>query len=267
MTTKKVMSLPNFVNSCALKRNREDLLHCQKERRHFEKLYRLECQKNKKLTKDLTEATLTLQTLKEKLQKYMCPPCTQMKRKGEKFTRKRKSWQNIRNADTKCLRLDSYRHKLVTTLKEIPVCNRAEISIWLDSKRINFSIRENNFKERDNGTGVSADCKNLLHDHIYTCLDSTDRDEHEDIEDVDLGEIFDSQGRWQKLHVWRLIHVLDSFRISHKAYHELRMVCKGHLPPIWWLAKEKKKMSEEIPYIKHPKVSTCYKAATKYEAR
>ena len=29
------------------------------------------------------------------------------------------------------------------------------------------------------------------------------------------------------------VHVLDSFRISYEAYHELRMVSKGHLPPIW----------------------------------
>ena len=47
---------------------------------------------------------------------------------------------------------------------------------------------------------------------------------------------------------------MDCFRISHEAYHELCMVSKGHLPPLGRLSKEKKIMSEEIPYEKHPKV-------------
>ena len=35
----------------------------------------------------------------------------------------------------------------------------------------------------------------------------------------------------------------------------LRMVSKGHLPPLGRLAKEKKKCHRKIPYKKHPKVS------------
>ena len=47
---------------------------------------------------------------------------------------------------------------------------------------------------------------------------------------------------------------MDSFRISHEAYHELRMVSKGHLPPLRRLAAEKAIMSNQIPYIKYPDV-------------
>ena len=79
-------------------------------------------------------------------------------------------------------------------------------------------------------------------------------DQDIDLQSVDLADIYTCEGQWRKIHICRLIHVLDTFRISHEGYHELRMVSKGHLPPMWRLAKEKVIMSEEIPYIKHPSV-------------
>ena len=55
---------------------------------------------------------------------------------------------------------------------------------------------------------------------------------HEEIyHDFDYSEIFDTTGHWKKQHIRRLIHVMDNFRISHDAYHELKIVSKGHLPP------------------------------------
>ena len=48
---------------------------------------------------------------------------------------------------------------------------------------------------------------------------------------------------------------MDKFQISHEAYHELRMVSKNQLPPVRKIATEKKLMSEEIPYMKHPTVN------------
>ena len=47
---------------------------------------------------------------------------------------------------------------------------------------------------------------------------------------------------------------MDSYRISHETYHELRHAGKGHFPPLNHIMKEKTEMSSEIPYIKDPTV-------------
>ena len=73
--------------------------------------------------------------------------------------------------------------------------------------------------------------------------------------DVDYSQIYDSDGNWQQKHKRAIIHVMDSFRISHEAYHELRHAGRNHLPPLHHIINEKFIMSEEIPYTKHPTVS------------
>ena len=52
-----------------------------------------------------------------------------------------------------------------------------------------------------------------------------------------------------------IITVMDTFRISHEAYHELRHAGKGHFPPLHHIVREKTLMSNVIPYIKHESVS------------
>ena len=93
----------------------------------------------------------------------------------------------------------------------------------------------------------------MIYDHCYV-KDNDGQHEEEHRDDVDYSDIFDSMGNWRKEHLRKLVHVLDAFRVSHEAYHELCMVSKGHLPPISRLAKERRLMSEEIPYSKYPNV-------------
>ena len=57
-------------------------------------------------------------------------------------------------------------------------------------------------------------------------------DDDDDLNDLDYSEIFDSHGNWKKKHKRHIIHVMDSYRISHEAYHELRHAGKGHFPPL-----------------------------------
>ena len=81
----------------------------------------------------------------------------------------------------------------------------------------------------------------VAQDHSYAAQRNNNYDDQDDrFHDIDFFEIFHLDGSWHKTHIRHLVHVLDSFRISHQAYHELRMVSKGHLPPIRRLSIERK---------------------------
>ena len=95
---------------------------------------------------------------------------------------------------------------------------------------------------------------NLTSEHSYAA-ENKDFSENDSYHDLDYSDIYDCCGEWKQYHLRKIIYVMDSFRISHEAYHELRLVSKGHLPPIGRISKEKQDMSEEIPYEKHPRVS------------
>ena len=80
-------------------------------------------------------------------------------------------------------------------------------------------------------------------------------DDEENIpEDLSDPDAFLSDGTWNKVHIRRIIHIMDSFKISNEAYHEMRMTSKSILPSISRIKKEKAIMSKEISYTAHPTV-------------
>ena len=135
-------------------------------------------------------------------------------------------------------------------------CHRAEVSVWLGSNKINFSFSPSDLSPKQIVTNFTHDI--VCSEHNYAAGDRF-VGKADNFNDIDYSDIYDSCGEWIKNHIRKLINVMDSFRISHEAYHELRMVSKGHLPPISRLAKEKKIMSQEIPHEKHPKVGIFLK--------
>ena len=96
-------------------------------------------------------------------------------------------------------------------------------------------------------------------DHLYASAKLVQYHESDDdVENIDYSTIFDSQGNWQQRHKRSIINVMDSYHISHEAYHELRHAGKGHFPPLYQIRNEKRLMSAEIPYIKHPTVISVF---------
>ena len=131
----------------------------------------------------------------------------------------------------------------------MPQCKRAEMCLCLGDKTINYSWQSKELRQADKGYNFVTDG-----DHSYAAkLPNTDDDE--EFLDLDYSKIFDSEGNWQAKHKRSIINIMDSFRISHEAYHEVRMAGKGHYPPLHHIIAEKSVMSEVIPYIKHPTVS------------
>ena len=129
--------------------------------------------------------------------------------------------------------------------------------MWIHDNRVHFTWSPKHFKEIEGCNEVNTGGQNVQkidHDHRYACPNVSIMEENDMYCDIDYSDIFDNEGSWNVWHVRQLVHVLDTFRISHEAYHELQMVSKGHLPPIWRLAVQKKLMSDQIPYIKHVSV-------------
>ena len=79
--------------------------------------------------------------------------------------------------------------------------------------------------------------------------DSEDEDHIPDSEHYP--DAFLSNGQWNPIHLKRIVHILDIFKISQKAYHELRITSRSILPPINRILATKKKMSETIKPLHH----------------
>ena len=254
------MSCGKEINLRALQILRNDALSCKKILKHYKKLYQLECENSRKLSNKLMqykqrndEILIQLKTLRDDLKKYE-------KEKGKKLVRKRKAWHEIQHECTKRRRFAHYKHLIFSTLMEIEDCHRAEVIMWIHDNKVRFSWSPKDLKCQEENSHTRHDdsyqVAHIQHDHNYACPEVDIMAEEDTYADIDYSEIYDSQGQWQVKHMRRLVHVLDCFRISHEAYHEIRMVSKGHLPPIWRLAVQKKIMSDQIPYIKHPTVSS-----------
>ena len=92
------------------------------------------------------------------------------------------------------------------------------------------------------------------HDIVCDGNDNCHNFDDEPDPDPTENEIFDEDGNWNSVFLCKIIHVMDKYKISHEALHELRMVCVGYLPPINRIKVEKSKMSTEVKYTNDPRV-------------
>ena len=232
---------------------REEMLHFKSQVIHLKKMYASELDTNRKMQKHLKQIQNEKQDiyskylhLKSKLSKY------EVKYSTSDY-RKKKNWTEIQSVRTKYRRLNEYKNDILSTLKENTACHRAEITLWIHDRQAHFSFSPKQITQKmPNSTLLS-----IYQDHTYTRHD-TDFDEESTYNDINYSEIFDCEGNWKSKHVRKLVHVMDNFKISQQAYHEIRMVSKGHLPSLYKISLEKKIMTEEIPYTKHPKVRKLY---------
>ena len=209
-------------------------------------------EKNKMLQTDLYALENKIKSLRNQLRGVSSSETS-------KAARPQKNWHEINSDRTKRRRLSSFKDLLLETLKKMKVCHRAEVSLWLEKNKIAFSFTPCDLRRNEsNNKCVNSNGKNVYSNHTYSRREQ-DYSENDTFDDMEYSDIYDCCGEWRRKHIRKIIYVMDCFRVSHEAYHELRMVSKGHLPPIGRISNEKKFMSEEIPYEKHPKVSMCLK--------
>ena len=218
--------------------------------KHYKKLYGAKCRTMSKLQKQLVlkkQENILLQEeiyrLKEKFASHISH--------NRRQPRSTKLWENINSDRTRSRRVACSKELLLETFRSMQACHRAEVSVWLGSNKINFSFSPSDLSPKQIVTNFTHDI--VCSEQNYAAGDRF-VGEADNFNDIDYSDIYDSCGEWIKNHIRKLINVMDSFRISHEAYHELRMVSKGHLPPISRLAKEKKLCLKKFPMKSIPKL-------------
>ena len=108
------------------------------------------------------------------------------------------------------------------------------------------------------------DRRNLLRRNVASPLNLTLRSQSDDdienmIPDDDCDpDAFHIDGSWNENHLRKIINVMDVFKISYEAYHELRMTSNSLLPPLSVLKKARTTMSHVIQILHHRTVKSKF---------
>ena len=253
------MAVETENHSALFKTLRLSELEAKKVARHYNNPYRKECVKNTYLRKEIQKLKKYLQKSQKKCERLIVrlfsvtnEGSNEFVHKG-KLSRKRKSWTQAKCDRTKRQRLSEYKHVLFDTIqKNVPQCRRAQLGLWLDGKSVNYCWKGKDFQKSKSSRSAGKPFNFAPRsDHSYACskLIDYDSEDDEDFADIDYASIFDADGNWQQKHKRSIIHIMDSYCISHEAYHELRHAGKNHFPPLHQIRIEKILMSAEIPYM------------------
>ena len=130
-------------------------------------------------------------------------------------------------------------HEVTRARVQLRIGGKEVFFLWSsnDFQRLRY-IRRNMMRQKStNGTPDTPD------------LDSDDASEDEGQPNAFLPD-----GTWNQLHLRRIVHVLDVFKISFQAYHELRMTSNSILPPLNLIMKCRKRMSDVLTVLHHKTV-------------
>ena len=202
-------------------------LQAKRECRHYKLLYSQECRKTKVLLKEINKLRKQIADSKRKNELVSSKNSQLTQQHETKVTRKRKCWTQLKCERTKHQRVSEYGSSVLNTINvNFSQCKRAQLSLFMGDKTVNFSWTSKDMQKCSNAQQSALQFSNM-YDHSYACSKLVDHDSKEDdIADIDYNSIFDSEGKWQPKHKRSIITVMDCYRISHEAYHELRLAGK-----------------------------------------
>ena len=223
---------------------RDQVEDLTRERDQYRRLYDAEVIENQDLARIRTNLRANYQTLLNQNNRLR-NRVTNLKEQLSKYEPKiyRKNWNHI-CAQTRRKRKLEYRGVFDSALQIIPECKKAKVSLALGHDRVKFDwspddLAKGHDEMRQKGIPVRDPPP----------IESEDDSEDDDPTDTRLPERVNEE----------IIHVMDRYRISQDAYHELQQTLKKlPLPPMHYLKKQKKKMSEEIPFENYPDVSSNF---------
>ena len=226
--------------------------------KHYKQLYSRECKKNTFMQKQLKRSLRNASHLENRLQNLRKKfACEKQRDQDSGRTRKKKLWSNIKCDRTKHHRMNVCGNLVLSTIQQnLPECRFAQLTLNVGGKKVHFTWKGAQLKSltlQSSNHDIFNFQKNSDHSYASAAFLKT-QVETDKLEQIDYDSIFDSDGNWQKEHKRSIINVMDCYRISHESYHELRHAGKGHFPPLYQIINEKKIMSGEIKYFKHPTV-------------
>ena len=166
----------------------------------------------------------------------------------------RKKIGELKSASQISNRKKIYRRCIGRSIRSLPDAVSANVSLNVGSEWINIMFSERELQQFSYENEINA--RNVARDHSYSNNENDDGGlDDDDSDESDSEEIILSHGKFSCHHKRNVAHVMDLHKISEKAYHELRLSCKGLLPPLSQVRRERLLMSSEIPYIVNPSVS------------
>ena len=168
-----------------------------------------------------------------------------------------KRWSSLRSPISRAKRKSQYRkcldqsmmhlHEASRVRLQMRVGNEEIVIIWSQDDLRNFRAAARIVvRPHVQIPGNVANANAQLPNQRIESEDDDTIDESEDYPDAFL-----TNGSWNPVHLKRIVHVMDIFKISQLAYHELRMTSRSILPPINRILKIKANMSEAIQPLHH----------------
>ena len=169
----------------------------------------------------------------------------------------RKKIGDIKSRSQISRRKKIYKNFIAKTIRNIPDAESANVSIDLGSEWMSMQFSKEDLIKSQSNPQNTLNARNVANDHPYSSSINEDADDdvEEESSDSDNDAVFVGNGKFSQRHKRCVAHVMDYHKISERAYHELRLSCKGVLPPLSNIRKERLLMSAEIPYIVNPTVS------------
>ena len=169
-----------------------------------------------------------------------------------------KSWEDIKSRSQKYLRKMKYRKCISLVLRNLPDVVSANVDLEVGADWVNLKFSS---ADLDSETGLGPSLKTIrqvIDEHNYSTFvlpDDLESDEEQELTSESFSDILVSSGQIGKRHVRCIVNILDLYKIPQKGYNDLRLACKGILPTLSSVAKERFLMSNKIPYIRSATVS------------
>ena len=225
---------------------REQLRQCQEDMRAYRTLYRNERNDQRQQQQRCQELEDTLgnyldqnESLRDKL--HLCQNHIAL----FEVPKPKKKWDDLKSGNSIGKRKSEYKHCLDQAMMHLHEVKRAHIQMRIGKNEIVFVWCENELKK----------LRRNLANRLSNDADLNDTDSNSDAADADA---FLPDGDWNEIHLRKIIHVMDVFKISFQAYHELRMTSKSILPPLYKIRRARFRMSDVIKSLHHHTVNLIF---------
>ena len=244
-------------------RLRDALLRSNTELNNYRKLYKQSQEENaslRKISSDLDIQNKCLSQTNRNLyqrESIRTEIITELEREVAKSSlpKLRKKISELQSRSQICLRKKVYRRALGRTINSFPDAVAANVSLNVGTEWIDLKYSKKDLRQCAMTSTQLNNARNVATDHSYSGDGDVEiNSENEASDDSDTESVFELNGKFTQRHKRSVGHVMDLHKISEKAYHELRLSCKGILPPLCQVRKERLLMSSEIPYFVNPTV-------------
>ena len=224
----------------ALEQLRDELQRNKEELNNYKQVYRLE-RNDRRLQEGRAELLQTENLQLEEEKQELNELLDQLNAHLDRFRIPKgyKKWVNLKSPVSRSKQKSQFRRCLDQAMMHLTEVSRARVQLRIGKEDIVLVWAKNHFRFlRNRVRHILNNRRGNNQNNVNVNDRNNQSDNEEDIEDAESDpDAFLSDGTWNDVHIKKIIHVMDLFKISHEAYHELRMTSRSILPPLYWIKK------------------------------